>query len=116
VSRILRPEWRLSHLYWFKPKEGGWKTFRPRKEQRQRYARIYPKIAARQRHFEIELKSRKFGTTTGCCFLCLDNSAYRKNTEAVTMAHKQEKATEIFNNIVRPAWKQIDPRLKPRQR
>lgn len=110
------PSWRLSHLYWFKPKSGGWKTFRPRKEQDERYARVYPKIAKRERHFEIELKSRKFGTTTGCCFLCLDNTAYRRNIEAVTMAHKQEKATEIFNNIVRPAWKRIDPRLKPRQR
>lgn len=116
LDRIRAPHWRLSHLYWFKPKEGGWKTFRPRSQQQERFDRIYPKIAARQRHFEIELKSRKFGTTTGCCFLCLDNTAYRRNIEAVTMAHKQDKATEIFNNIVRPAWDRIDKRLKPRQR
>ena len=116
MSRILDRHWRLSHLYWFKPKEGGWKTFRPRKEQQERYDRVYAKIADRERHFEIELKSRKFGTTTGCCFLCLDNVAYRKNIEAVTMAHEQKKATEIFNNIVRPAWKRINPRLKARER
>jgi len=75
-----------------------------------------PAIAAKRRHFEIKLKSRKRGTTAGCCFFCLDNTAYRKNIETVTMAHEQKKATEIFNNIVRPAWKPIDPRLKPRER
>jgi hypothetical protein len=116
VSRILQPDWRLQNLYWFKPKTGGWKTFRPRPEQQSMYDRLYPALSAKRRHFEIKLKSRKRGTTTGCCFFCLDNTAYRKNIEAVTMAHEQKKATEIFNNIVRPAWKRIDPRLKPRER
>jgi len=80
------------------------------------YDRLYPALTARRRHFEIKLQSRKRGTSTDCCFLCLDHTAYRKNIEAVTMAHEQKKATEIFNNIVRPAWKRIDPRLKPRER
>ncbi|QDT46178.1 hypothetical protein Pan258_01950 [Symmachiella dynata] len=119
MDRLNSPPWRLSHLYWFKPKEGGLKTFRPNPFQKARYARIYPKIDARIGHREIELKSRKFGTSTGCCFLCLDNTAYRKNIEAVTMAHESKKAQEIFSNIVRPAWSEIGrryPKLRPRER
>lgn len=119
LNRIRHPPWRLSHLYWFKPKQGGWKTFRPNPYQTSRYARVYPKIDAKVGHREIELKSRKFGTTTGCCFLCLDNVVYRKNTEAVTIAHEQQKASEIFNNIVRPAWTEIGrrwPALRPTAR
>ena len=78
---------------------------------------MYPKIDAKVGHREIELKSRKFGTSTGCCFLCLDNVAYRRNIEAVTMAHEQQKASEIFSNIVRPAWKKIGgPALEEEQR
>lgn len=119
IERLRRPTWRISHLYWFKPKEGGWKTFLPNSSQKQRYGRIYPKLDAGIPHKEIELKSRKRGTTTGCCFLCLDNTAYRKNIEAVTMAHEQKKASEIFSNIVRPAWSEIGrrfPQLRPRER
>ncbi|PQO47386.1 hypothetical protein [Blastopirellula marina] len=105
--RIRQPVYRLNNLYWFKPKSGGWKTFNPNRFQNERFARLYPKRAAKQGHKEIELKSRKFGTSTGCCMFCLDNTGYCKDTEAVTMAHEQQKATEIFNNIVRPAWNNI---------
>ena len=65
----------MSHLYKFKfkPKEGGRKTFRPKLFQAQRFNRLYPKFYARQGHKEIELKPRKIGTTTGCCFFCEDD-------------------------------------------
>jgi hypothetical protein len=116
VSRIASPPWRLSHLYKFKPKSGGTATFRPNRYQRERFRRIYPKIDAKQPHKEIELKSRKFGTTTGCCFLCLDNTAYRPYMEAVTIAHKSEKSTEIFNNIPKFAWDRIPKELRPREK
>lgn len=116
LNRILEHQWRLEHLYWFKPKEGGRSTFIPNKFQQARYDRIYPKFQSKKGHKEIELKSRKFGSTTGCVFMCLDCTAYRKSTEAVTMAHKSEKATEIFNTIVRPAWDEIPRALKPRDR
>jgi len=113
VSRLLDPVYRLSHLYQFKPKSGGLATFNPNKFQRQRYNRVYPKIAGKEPHKEIELKSRKVGTTTGCCFFCLDNVAYRKYIEAVTIAHTAPKATEYFNNIVKFSWDRIPKGLKP---
>ena len=74
------------------------------------YLRNYRKLHAKQTHKERHLKSRKIGKTTGCCFFCLDNVAYRKNVEAVTMAHEQQKASGIFNNVVRPAWTEPERR------
>jgi len=32
------------------------------------------------------------------------------------MAHKSEKAAEIFNTIVRPSWNDIPPELRPAER
>lgn len=116
TNRLRSPVWRINHLYQFKPKEGGKKTFRPNRFQAERYNRLYPKFFARQGHKEIECKSRKFGTTTGCAFFCEDCAGFNKNVEAVTMAHKSEKATEIFNTIVRPSWSDIPEQLRPSQR
>ncbi|MDB5306143.1 MAG: hypothetical protein JWO38_345 [Gemmataceae bacterium] len=116
MSRLSSPVWRLTHLYRFKMKEGGLKTFKPNTFQAQRYNRLYSKFHARAGHKEIDLKSRKFGTTTGVCFFCLDAVACRRNIEAVTMAHKSEKATEIFNMIVRPVWNEIPTQLRARRR
>jgi hypothetical protein len=94
VSRILSPDWRPSHLCWFKREGRGRKTFRPRPEQQTKYGRAHPAIAAHRRHREIKLKSRKRGIAKGCCFHCLDNTAYRKYSEAVTVGHEQKKAAE----------------------
>src|SRR3954453_5302341 len=100
LDRLKSVTWRLTHLYKFKPKEGGIRTFRPNAFQAQRYDRLYPKFFARQGHKEIELKSRKFGTTTGVCFFCLDCPSRHRGIEAATVAHKDTKASEIFNVIV----------------
>lgn len=113
---LTSPVWRLTHLYKFKPKEGGIRTFRPNTFQALRYDRLYPKFFARQGHKEIELKSRKFGTTTGCAFFCLDCVSRYRGVEAATVAHKGEKASEIFNVIIRPAWNDIPEKLRPRER
>jgi hypothetical protein len=65
----------------------------------------------------IELKSRKFGTTTGWCIDSLDEAAYGKhNWQAVTMAHTADKSSEIFNDIVKFAWDRIHPELRPRKK
>ncbi len=113
---IESPVWRLTHLYKFMPKEGGLRTFYPNKFQAERYNRLVPKFFARQGHKEIELKSRKFGTTTGMAFFCLDSVSRNRSIEASTVAHKDTKASEIFNVIVRPAWDDIPERLRPVQR
>lgn len=110
------PVWRLTHLYQFKPKEGGLRTFKPNKFQAERYNRILPKFYARKAHKEIELKSRKFGTTTGMAFFCLDCVSRNRSIEAATVAHKDTKASEIFNVIVRPAWDDIPKVLRPTDR
>jgi len=50
LDRLRSPVWRLSHLYQFKPKEGGKKTFRPNRFQAERYNRLFPKFFAKQGH------------------------------------------------------------------
>ena len=47
-ERLKSPSWRLTHLYRFKPKEGGIRTFRPNTFQGRRYERLYPKFFARE--------------------------------------------------------------------
>src|SRR3954468_6329239 len=104
----------MTHLYWIRTKVPGFQgknvTFVPNAFKRLKYNLVY--VGGKKRI--IELKSRKFGTTTGWCIDSLDEVAYgQKYFQAVTMAHSTEKSGEIFQDIVKFAWNNIKEGLRP---
>jgi hypothetical protein len=93
--------------------EGKAVKFNPNRYQRIKYNLVYRDRVRRI----IELKSRKFGTTTGWAIDTLDEVAYGKeNYHAVTMAHDEQKSAEIFNDIVKFAWDRIPKEIRPKQK
>ena len=117
MSRLADKHWRMQHLYRIRTKVPGYEgkavKFNPNRFQRIKYNLVYCEGVRRL----IELKSRKFGTTTGWCIDSLDEAAYgKRNWQSVTMAHTTEKSQEIFNDIVKFAWDRIHPDLRPRKK
>src|SRR3954466_1087322 len=107
----------MRNLYWIRTKVRGFEgkivKFDPNRFQRAKYNLVYIDRVRRL----IELKSRKFGTTTGWCIDSLDEVAYGKeNFQSVTMAHTDDKSQEIFNDIVKFAWDRINPELRPKKK
>src|SRR5213082_1664585 len=98
----------MQHLFKIRTKVTGFEgkavKFNPNRYQRTKYNLVYQDRVRRL----IELKSRKFGTTTGWCIDSLDEVAYgKKYFQAVTMAYDSEKSSEIFQDIVKFAWNEI---------
>lgn len=105
----------MQNLYRIRPKMPGYEgriiRFVPNRFQRHKYNLVYCDGVKRI----IELKSRKFGTTTGWAIDNLDETAYAKKFfQIVTMAYDSEKAEEIYNDIVKLAWDQIAKPLRPK--
>src|SRR3990167_1315679 len=94
--RLKDPEWRLSHFYKIRDKEGKLIKF--------------IKNSA-QKHFEEHkhtrnaiLKSRQLGFTTNEAIGMLDESLFNKNFYSLLIAQDLETAKDIFGNKIELAW------------
>lgn len=58
------------------------------------------------------LKSRRLGFTTYECIDMTDDCLFTPNFEALLIAHKKEKAEEIFDKIIQFTWRQFPQAIK----
>ena len=72
-----------------------------------------------QAHFDkhkakrnIILKSRRLGFTTYECIDMQDDALFNPNFEGLLIAHKKEKAEEIFDKIMQFCWRNIKQEIK----
>lgn len=100
LIRALANKWyRLNTLYKIKDKEGKVRTFRPNKQQRQRFI---------ERHCrDVILKARQLGFTTFEMIDALDDCLWIANFSAGCIAHTLEDAKDIFRNKIKFAYDQL---------
>lgn len=96
--------WRINNLYTIVDKNQKRITF---------------KMNSAQEHFvknkalrNIILKSRQLGFTTLQIILMLDDVLFRRNFEALFIAHTEKDAETIFNKKVKYAWNNLKENLK----
>ncbi len=91
--------YRLNALYKIKDKSGKVKTFRPNKQQRQRFI---------ERHCrDVILKARQLGFTTFEMIDSLDDCLWTANFAAGCIAHTLVDAQDIFRNKIKFAYDQL---------
>ncbi|WP_347506190.1 terminase [Pseudomonas anguilliseptica] len=91
--------YRLNTLYKIKDKDGQVRTFRPNKQQRQRFIRGHCR--------NVILKARQLGFTTFEMIDALDDCLFTQNFSAGCIAHALEDAKDIFRNKIKFAYDQL---------
>jgi hypothetical protein len=114
-QKIMDPLWRMTNLYKIRTKIPGYEgkdvTFYPNRTQ----LAIYQAVEDGWKRIVV-LKPRKLGVTTGVCLYLLDQAMYRPNQMCRTIAHRKQTVGELFNDITRFAYDNIDNGLKPEAR
>ena len=103
---ITSKEWRMNNLYWIIDRNQKKIKFRMNKAQAH-----FNKHKAKR---NIILKSRRLGFTTYECIDMLDDALFTPNFEGILIAHKKEKAEEIFDKIIQYCWRNIRQEIKDR--
>lgn len=96
--------WRMNNLYSIKTEEGKKIPFRFNWAQKDLYNRLH--------YCNIILKARQLGLTTFCCIFLLDQILWNDNTQAAILAHTFDDASNIFQDKLRFAFDQLDPRVR----
>lgn len=91
--------WRLENLYYIITKQGKKELFKLNRAQRHFHENYLEKGF---RKFII-LKSRQLGFSTFISIWILDEILFTENKDALTIAHTQKDATELFNKKVKYA-------------
>lgn len=104
MKKITDKQWRISQLY--KIIDRNKKKIKFKKNRAQRH---FDKHKAKR---NIILKSRRLGFTTFECVDMLDDILFNSNFEGLLIAHKKEKAEEIFDKIIQFSWRSIRQELK----
>lgn len=100
LLRALDNKWyRLNTLYKIKDKSGKTRTFRPNKQQRERFIRGHCR--------NVILKARQLGFTTFEMIDALDDCLFTENFSAGCIAHALEDAKDIFRNKIKFAYDQL---------
>lgn len=100
LLRALDNKWyRLNTLYKIKDKNGKTRTFRPNKQQRERFIRGHCR--------NVILKARQLGFTTFEMIDALDDCLFTENFSAGCIAHALEDAKDIFRNKIKFAYDQL---------
>lgn len=110
---ILRHGWRWKHNYFIRTDEGIVKI-RQRPDQLELANVLYSAFFQKRRTDIIILKNRQRGTSTWCALFCLDCTAYYPGRVANTLADTRDRASSIFDNVVKLAWDRIPKGLKPK--
>lgn len=100
LLRALSNKWyRINTLYKIKDKNGKTRTFRPNKQQRERFIRGHCR--------NVILKARQLGFTTFEMIDALDDCLFTENFAAGCIAHALEDAKDIFRNKIKFAYDQL---------
>lgn len=100
LLRALNNKWyRLNTLYKIKDKNGKTRTFKPNKQQRERFIRGHCR--------NVILKARQLGFTTHEMIDALDDCLFIENFAAGCIAHALEDAKDIFRNKIKFAYDQL---------
>lgn len=91
----------------------GIEKLKMRPYQEELFKTVQPNIESPDKGQYVILKNRQNGTTTLIGSILLINAAYRKGFVANTLADTQERASAVFQNIVKFAWDRIPDPLKP---
>ena len=102
--RLADKEYRMSHLYKIRTKNGKLVIFERNRAQKH--------FNANKHSRNIILKSRQLGITTDETIDTLDDILFNKNLDALFIAHQKEDAEEIFDKKVRIAWENILPAIR----
>lgn len=94
--RLLDKEWRMSHLYKIKNKDGKLVVFNKNKAQ--------VDFDKKKHTRNIILKSRQLGFTTLESIDTTDDMLFNRNYDALFIAHGLEPAKDIFDNKIDLAW------------
>lgn len=115
AEKLMNPIWRMTNIYKIRTKIPGYEgkdvTFVPNFTQQA----IFQAIEDGKKRIVV-LKPRKLGVTTGVVLYLLDQAMYRPNQMCRTIAHRKQTVSEIFNDIARFAYDNIDPGLRPEER
>ena len=99
VKALANKWYRLNTLYKIKDKDGKVRTFRPNKQQRQRFVRGHCR--------NVILKARQLGFTTFEMIDALDDCLFMPNFAAGCIAHALEDAKDIFRNKIKFAYDRL---------
>jgi len=106
VIRTLRnKQWRLSHLYKIKDKQGKVVRYTPNEAQQYLYDHRHRR--------NIIPKARQRGLSTCILIDYLDTILFTPYYKAATLAHREQDSLKLFSSKVKFPYDHIDPRLKP---
>jgi len=104
-GRLLASKWwRLNNLYWIKTKKGRRIKFRPNRHQMRLWYNLHRR--------NVLLKCRQLGMTTFVQISMLDDCLFIPDTNAGTIAHKEDAAKAIFEEKVKFAYDNLPPFVK----
>lgn len=91
--------WRLRNIYWIRNEAGERVEFRPNCVQEDLLAEMW--------YFNLVLKGRQLGISTLIDLFLLDVCLWNGNVSAAIIADTEDKAKEIFDNIVGFAYENL---------
>jgi len=94
--RLKDKQWRISHLYYIRDKNGNKIQFKPNRAQLDFMGKAHTR--------NIILKSRQLGFTTLESVDMLDDVLFSKNFDAIQIAHTQDIAKNLFRSKIQFAW------------
>lgn len=106
IDNLSDARWRLRNLYKIKNKAGEVIKFVPNPEQEKYLDNIHSR--------NLILKARQKGFTTLNCIVELDAALWEPNTSCGLIAHNEKAAEEIFRNIIKFAYDNLDESIKSR--
>lgn len=103
-KRLVNKQWRISHLYKIKNKDGQLVTFKRNRAQRE--------FNQNKANRNIILKSRQLGFTSDEAIDTLDDVLFTRNFDSLFVAQDLDTAKDIFANKISLAWKNIPEELQ----
>lgn len=104
LERLTDEKWTLNNLYRIIDKEGKDIPFRFNWMQEELYENKHRK--------KLILKSRQLGSTTFWCVYLLNKALFKKNQRIGIIADRMESAQNIFNKIIKHAYKSLKDPLR----
>lgn len=105
-------KWRLNNIYNIKAKDKSTVNFSLNPLQEQITKTINTLKHRRKPIRIIILKPRQIGCTTFFCIHNFDQVYWAENQFCAVIAHKQDKAREIFKEIIKFQYDNLDPSIK----
>ena len=103
-KRLLDKEWRLSHLYVIRDKQGRTKKYNRNRAQKDFFSKKHTR--------NIILKSRQLGFTTEEAIDGQDDTLFTRNFNTLLIAHDLDSGKRIFGEKIEFAWKNIPEELR----